>query len=167
MPFRFAFAILFAATIHSPHPAWASPPENPPAVPAILSSAESLFEAMKSRDYPAIFSVLSAKSRETIVQETYAALSPDERNNATPDSVREDFVTGGSIAKEYWGAFLKRFDPTAALDRSRWEMGPVGKDRAEILITYQDAERPAVLRMYLETGGWKTGLVETFWSRKR
>ncbi len=167
MPFRFLFVLLYAATILHPHPASAVSPENHPAVPAILSSAESLFEAMKSRDYPAIFSVLSAKSRETIVQETYAALSPAERKNATPDSVREDFTNGGPIAKEYWEAFLKRFDPTAALDRSRWEMGPVEKDRAEILITYQDAERPAVLRMYLEAGGWKTGLVETFWSRKR
>jgi hypothetical protein len=41
----------------------------------------------------------------------------------------------------------------------------VGKDRAEILLTHRGAEHPAVLKMFLETGGWKAGLVETFWSR--
>jgi hypothetical protein len=79
--------------------------------------------------------------------------------------VRSDFIAGGPIAREYWDAFLSRFDPDAALEYSRWEIGSVGKDRAEILLTHQGAERPAVLKMFLEAGGWKTGLVETFWSR--
>ena len=37
------------------------------------------------------------------------------------------------------------------------------KDRAEVLITRLGADRPAVLRMFREGGGWKAGLVETFW----
>jgi hypothetical protein len=41
----------------------------------------------------------------------------------------------------------------------------VGKDRAEILLTHHGADRPATLKMFREDGGWKAGLVETFWSR--
>jgi hypothetical protein len=41
----------------------------------------------------------------------------------------------------------------------------VRKDRAEILLTHHGADHPATLKMFREDGGWKTGLVETFWSR--
>jgi len=139
---------------------------------------------MKARDYPAIFAVLSAKSQETIVAETSSALAAAAgkprpgKSTATEtpsvpardpapglEAVRGDFIAGGPIARDYWDAFLSRFDPDAALEQSRWEIGSVGKDRAEILLTHQGAERPAVLKMFLEAGGWKAGLVETFWSR--
>ena len=162
----------------------AASPEDHPAVPAILARAESLFQSMKSRDYPANIAALSAKSRETIVAETTSALAaaakqarPGEPTAAeTPSTlardsapgsevVRNDFAEGGPIARDYWDAFLRRFDPDAALEHSRWEIGSVGKDRAEILLTHQGAERPAVLKMFLEADGWKAGLVETFWSR--
>ena len=165
-------------------PARAASPEDHPAVPSILSRAESLFQSMKARDYPAIFAVLSAKSRETIVAETTSALAaaamqaPPGKATATGspsapatnpapdlDAVRSDFVAGGPIAGVYWDAFLRRFDPDAALEHSRWEIGSVGKDRAEILLTHHGADRPARLKMFLEDGGWKAGLVETFWSR--
>jgi len=165
-------------------PAWAASPENHPAIPEILSRAESLFLSMKSRDYPAIFAVLSSKSRETIVAETTSALATSARKARPgeptavetpsaparspapgPEAVRSDFIAGGPIARDYWNAFLSRFDPDVALEHSRWEIGSVGIDRAEILLTHQGAERPAVLKMFLEAGGWKAGLVETFWSR--
>jgi len=153
-------------------PARAASPEDHPAVPAILSRAESLFQSMKSRDYPAIFAALSAKSRETIVAETSSALAAADTPSASaknpapgPEAVRGDFVAGGPIARDYWDAFLRRFDPDAALEHSRWEIGSVGKDRAEVLLTHHGAERPAVLKMFREDGGWKAGLVETFWSR--
>jgi len=139
---------------------------------------------MKARDYPAIFAVLSAKSQETIVAETSSALAAAAgkprpgKSTATEtpsvpardpapglEAVRGDFIAGGPIARDYWDAFLSRFDPDAALEQSRWEIGSVGKDRAEILLTHQGAERPAVLKMFLEAGSWKAGLVETFWSR--
>jgi hypothetical protein len=173
------FAFLFVAPL-----AHAAPPEENPAVPEILNRAESLFLSMKARDYPAIFAVLSAKSRETIVAETMSALATaakqarprDPTAAETPSSlardpapglegIRSDFIAGGPIARDYWDAFLSRFDPDAALEHSRWEIGSVGKDRAEILLTHQGAERPAVLKMFLEADGWKAGLVETFWSR--
>jgi len=40
-----------------------------------------------------------------------------------------------------------------------------GEDRAEILLTHRGADHPATLKMFLEDGDWKAGLVETFWSR--
>jgi hypothetical protein len=165
-------------------PVRAASPEDHPDVPAILARAESLFQSMKNRDYPAIFAALSAKSRETIVAETASALAAAvrktpggkptddnaqvaaEKNPAPgPEAVRRDFVAGGPIAREYWDAFLRRFDPDAALEHSRWQIGSVGKDRAEILLTHHGADRPATLKMFREDGGWKAGLVETFWSR--
>jgi hypothetical protein len=165
-------------------PARAASPEDHPAVPAILARAESLFQSMKSRDYPAIFAVLSAKSRETIVAETSFALAaavkqappgkpsaadtpsaPAKNPAPGPEAVRHDFIEGGPIARDYWDAFLRRFDPDVALEHSRWQIGSVGKDRAEILLTHHGADHPATLKMFREDGGWKAGLVETFWSR--
>lgn len=174
-----AFLVLSLCT-----PARAASPEDHPAVPAILARAESLFQSMKRRDYPAIFAALSAKSRETIVAETSSALaaaakqvSPGKPIAAGPphtpaiapppnlEAVRNDFAAGGPIARDYWDAFLRRFDPDAALEHSRWEIGSVGKDRAEILLTHHGADHPATLKMFREDGGWKAGLVETFWPR--
>ena len=183
-------------------PAPAASPEDHPAVPAILARAESLFQSMKARDYPAIFAALSAKSRETIVEETSSALAaaakqtppgkptaadaphatpketpsgmagtgtpshaPAKAPPPDPEAVRGDFVAGGPIARDYWDAFLRRFDPDVALEQSRWEIGSVGKDRAEILLTHHGADHPATLKMFREDGGWKVGLVETFWPR--
>ena len=170
--------------LFDPLPASAASPEDHPAVPAILDRAESFFQSMKSRDYPAIFAALSAKSRETIVAETSSALAaaarlappgkpavagapsaPAKASPPDPEAVRSDFVAGGPIARDYWDAFLRRFDPDAALERSRWAIGSVGKDRAEILLTHHGADHPATLKMFREDGGWKAGLVETFWSR--
>lgn len=183
-PFPQAIYVIFAVLMFHPVPASAASPEAHPAVPAILSAAESLFQAMKARDYPAIFAALSAKSRETIVAETSTALAeaakqppPGKKTAADPPSapakdaapdreaVRLDFIAGGTISKEYWTAFLRRFEPDDALERSRWEMGTVEKDRAEVLITRQGSDRPAALRMFRENDGWRVGLVETFWSR--
>ena len=165
-----ASAVLLVLSLCTP--ARAASPEDHPAVPAILARAESLFQSMKSRDYPAIFAALSAKSRETIVAETVSALAasppphaPAMTHPPNPEAVRGDFVAGGPIARDYWDAFLRRFDPDAALEHSRWQIGSVGKDRAEILLTHQGADRPATLKMFREDGGWKAGLVETFWSR--
>jgi len=142
----------------------ASAQTDHPAFPQILSAAESLFQTMKARDYPATWRVLTAKSRETIVSETYDAIRKAGDPPVPQDRIREDFAGGGTLCRQYWEGFLRRFNPDDALEKSRWEMGMVGKDRAEVLITRQGADRPAVLKMFLEAGGWKAGLVETFWS---
>lgn len=120
---------------------------------------------MKARDYPATFTVLSAKSRETIVAQTSASLAAAKAAVSDREAVRNDFIKGGPIAREYWDAFLRNFDPDSVLEHSRWEIGSVGKNRAEILLTHHGAEHPAALKMFLEEGGWKVGLVETFWPR--
>ena len=174
-PIRFLCSVASAAfLVLSPClPAQAASPQDDPAVPAILARAESLFQSMKARDYPAIFAALSAKSRKTIVAETSSALAaagtpshaPANAPPPGPDAVHGDFVAGGPIARDYWDAFLRRFDPDAALEHSRWEIASVGKDRAEVHLTHQGADHPAKLKMFREDGGWKVGLVETFWSR--
>jgi hypothetical protein len=145
-------------------PVQAADPTNDPSVPPILAAAESLFQTMKSRDYPATWRVLTAKSRETIVSETYDAIRKTGDPPVPTDRIRDDFGEGGPLCRQYWEGFLRRFDPDDALEKSRWEMGMVGKDRAEVLITRQGADRPAVLKMFLEDGGWRAGLAETFWS---
>jgi len=184
IPFLLVVVVPFALSIFNARIAYAASPENHPAVPAVLARAESLFQSMKARDYPAIFAALSTKSRETIVAETAAALaaaakqappgtptapgapSSLEKTPAPgPEAVRNDFIAGGPLARDYWDAFLRRFDPDVALEHSRWEIGSVGYDRAVILLTRHGADRPATLKMILEDGGWKAGLVETFWSR--
>jgi hypothetical protein len=53
------------------------------------------------------------------------------------------------------------------LEYSKWEIGKVGKERAQINIIYRKAERPAVIQMYKEDNVWKVGLTETFRSPKR
>lgn len=134
-----------------------------PADPRILAAAESLFQSMKDRAYTATWAVLTAKSRETIVSETDGAIRKAGDPPVPKDRIRDDFATGGPLCRQYWDGFLRRFHPDDALEKSRWEMGMVEKDRAEVLITRQGADRPAVLRMYREEGSWKAGLVETFW----
>jgi len=134
-----------------------------PTVPRILAAAESLFQSMKARDYPATWSVLTAKSRDTIVSDTDDAIRKTGGTAIPKEQLRADFAAGGPTCRQYWEGFLRRFDPDEALERSRWEMGVVEKDRAEVLITHKGADRPAVLRMFREGESWKVGLVETFW----
>ena len=120
---------------------------------------------MKAHDHPATWRVLTAKSRETIVSETDDAIRKAGDPAVPKDRIRDDFAAGGPLCRQYWEGFLRRFNPDVALEQSRWEIGSVGKDRAEILLTHHGADHPARLQMFREDGGWKAGLVETFWSR--
>jgi len=117
---------------------------------------------MKNRDYPAIFSALSAKSRRTIVDDTIKAAVAAGDKPLPREEIAADFEAGGTIAQAYWNAFVRRFDPDDPLERGRWEIGEVGRERAVILITQKGATHPAALQMFLEEGAWKVGLVETF-----
>jgi len=118
---------------------------------------------MKDRDYAATWAVLTVKSRDTIISETEEAIRAAGGKPVPKEEIRREFETGGPLCRAYWAGFLRRFNPDAALEKSRWEMGAVEKDRAEVLITHRGSDRPAVLRMFREEGGWKAGLVETFW----
>jgi hypothetical protein len=153
-------ASLFCAT------GFAAPPvgiPGSPAIPRILAAAETLFQSMKERRYTETWAVLTRKSRETIVSETDDAIRRAGSPPVPKERIRDDFAAGGPLCRQYWEGFLRRFDPDDALEKSRWEMGGVEQNRAEVLITHIGADRPAVLQMFQEEGGWKVGLVETFW----
>jgi hypothetical protein len=51
------------------------------------------------------------------------------------------------------------------LEQSRWEMGFIKKNEAEIILMYKKSDRPTRLKMFKENDVWKVGLVETFWAR--
>lgn len=141
--------------------AHAGDPSVPPIGP-ILHQAEGLFRNMRARDYPAIWALLSAKSRETILRDVGKNIDEAGGGTIGAEELARDFARGGGIARGYWEGYLREFDPETALLDSRWEMGEVGEDSAEIRITYKRSERPAVLRMIREGGIWKVGLIETF-----
>jgi len=137
----------------------------------ILSSAETLFKTMERRDYQQIWRYLSAKSKDTIVKNTYKRMAKHEGGERgvqhSEDQIKQDFTQGGVIAKAYWDGYLGAFDPRLVLDQSKWEMGKADKERAQIIVQHKKAERPAIIQMVLEDGEWKVGLIETFATSKR
>lgn len=131
----------------------------------IIESAESLFKAMKAKNYPAIWSALTTKSRRTIAEDKKK--EQDRRgNHYTIDFVMKDFDTNGVLSRDYWDEFLRYFNPDMALGDSTWRIGYVKKDTAEVVLQHKKSEKPANLKMFKENSQWKVGLTETFWSRK-
>lgn len=131
----------------------------------VLEAAESLFKAMKAAEYPKIWNLLTLKSRENILDDVYKAMSK-EGASISRDDLHADFASGGSYATAYWGAYLNVFDPDAVLEHSKWDIGIIKKDRAEIVIHHRKSERPARLLLYREQNLWKVGLEETFRPRR-
>jgi len=154
------FTVLPLCLVHTLAAQAGGPASHP--VGPILHQAEGLFRDMRARDYPAIWALLSAKSRETIVHDVVKETTGTFQGRVDPEEIRRDFARGGAIARAYWEGYLEEFDPETALSESRWEMGEVGKDTAEIRITHKRSKHPAVLRMVREEGVWKVGLIETF-----
>ncbi len=136
------------------------------AINGAVSAAEATLRAMKARDYRGIWARLSAASRETIVDETLAALSAEGKGGIGGVALLAEFREGGPLAKSYWDGFLAHFDPDAALVQSRWEAAENGPGRVLVLITYKTSDRPAAVKMMLEDGAGRFGLVETFWGRR-
>jgi hypothetical protein len=133
-------------------------------IDAILDSAEALFRAMKVNDHKGIWSHLSEKSRTAIVNDSgkaIAAQAPAD-NRYSKEVLEKDFNSGGSIARYYWDAYLRNFNPDWLLEQSRWQMGEITTDAAEVLIRYRKGEGPVHLKMIRENGKWKVGLMETF-----
>jgi hypothetical protein len=140
----------------------AGPPNR--AIDAILDSAEALFKAMKVRDYKGIWSRLSEKSRAAIVNDSrkaIAAQAPAD-HGYSKEVLERDFTSGGPIARYYWGAYLRNFNPDWLLEQSRWQMGEITTNDAKVLIQYRRGEGPVHLKMIREDGKWKVGLMETF-----
>lgn len=160
-------SILFIVTVlvvQSLGPVFAVGPEQ--TVADILNSTESFFRAMKDQDRPAAWRSLTETSRTAIVDDTYRSLAKTVIPPPSREEVRRDFDSDGPLARGYWSGFFKRFNPEMALSHSLWEMGPIEGDQAEVRMTYETSDRPAVVRLFRENGSWKVGLVETFWLRK-
>lgn len=135
------------------------------ATDSLLRSAEALFQGMQNREYQHVWALLSRKSQQTIVRDTWNALKKDS-GAYTEEHIRQDFIAGDGVAQSYWKAFLEQFDPVMVLEQSTWEMGEEKGDQAVIKLTYRKADRPARLKMYREDGAWKVGLTESFWANK-
>ena len=130
---------------------------------SILHAAEACFKAMKQKNYVGIWDTLSTKSRATILGD----VTKRAAGTYSRQQIETDFSAGGLIARSYWDEYLFYFDPDMALEQSTWEMGPVGRQQAEIIIQYRKAEQPARLKMFMEQGLWKIGLIETFGTERR
>jgi hypothetical protein len=133
---------------------------------AALFSAESMFKMMKNRNYPKIWSLITRKSQDVIIDDVYKA-EADVGMKHPKEKIYYDFNNGGILSNAYWNSFLDNFDPDLALEQSRWDIGKFVNEKGEIIIKYRKAESPAILRMFKENGTWKVGLVETFWTRKK
>ena len=132
-------------------------------VDGILRVAEAFFKAMKQKDYVAIWKPLSAKSKAAIVGD----VTKRAANTYSKTQIETDFSVGGLIAKSYWDEYLFYFDPDTVLEQSKWDMGTINKQQAEIILQYRKAEQPARLKMFKEGNQWKVGLMETFGTERR
>ena len=130
---------------------------------AVLESAESCFKAMKQHNHRGIWKSLSAKSQAIIVGD----VAKRAAHTYSKEQIAADFSVGGLIARSYWGEYLFYFDPDTVLEQSKWELGPIGKQQAEVILRYKKAEQPARLKMFKEQGQWKVGLIETFGTERR
>jgi hypothetical protein len=131
----------------------------------VLSSAESLFKAMKEKNYVEIWKFLTVKSKASITDDVYEE-SVKEGYKYSKEQINHDLATGGPIAKAYWDSYLSIFNPDIVLEHSTWKMNAIKKEYAEINIHYKKSENPAILQMFNEDGIWKVGLEETFRTRK-
>ena len=132
---------------------------------AILQAAEGVFKTMKEQRFEELWSLLTAKSRRTIVNDIFKATS-GSGGVPSKDQISNDMDKGGPTAQAYWRAFLQNFDPDTALEQSKWELGPIKKDSAEIILQHKQSQNPATIKLLRENGSWKMGLVETFWVGK-
>ncbi len=157
-PFSFILLFLFVSCLYAGN--------NDSEIDKALFSAESLFKAMKQKNYPKIWTFLSIKSKNIIIDDVYKAENKTGTNYNKED-ISKDFTSGGLLALSYWNSYLAMFNPDLVLEESKWEMGKIEKDKAEIIIRYRKSEGPATLKMFKEEGKWVVGLEETFKSSRR
>jgi len=131
----------------------------------ILSSAEKFFISLKAGDYNTVWDLLSEYSHNKIISDVYE-VAIKINGDINREYIIKDFNNRGMMFMNYWNSFQRSFDADMILEHSEWEMGIISRDRAEIIITYNDAEGPTRLKMSKEQDSWKVGLAETFWQRK-
>lgn len=138
----------------------------------VLAVAEKLFVAMKSKNYQAIWTLISAKTQNIIIKDVRKENQKVNKENPKAnldiqeDVLINDFISGGVNSKAYWNGFLSVFNPDIVLDRCKWDMGKITKNEAKIILQYKTAEKPAILKMFKEDGKWKVGLEESFGARR-
>ncbi len=128
----------------------------------LLESAESLFKAMKGRDYRAIWKGLTKRSQGIIAGQTCEAMEKAGKSGCTVDFMMADFDAGGPLARTYWNAYLENLDVDVVLQQSVWDIDFIKGEKAVISLLYKNADYPAKLKMYKERNQWKVGLMETF-----
>jgi hypothetical protein len=134
-------------------------------VSSILSAAESVFQSMSQAAYPALWDGLSSQSRQNIIKNVRKAISKSGFDYAE-ERIRADFAAGGELARDYWTNYVLQFEPKLVLEESKWTMGELKNDTAEIIIRHKKSDRDAILKMFREEGAWKVGLEETFSTRR-
>lgn len=134
-------------------------------VGSVLSAAEAVFQNMSQAAYPALWRGLSVQSRRSIIKNVRKAIGKGGFDYAD-ERIGADFAAGGDLARDYWTNYVLQFEPRLVLEESKWTMGEIKKDTAEIIIRYRKSDRDAILKMFREEGAWKVGLEETFSTRK-
>lgn len=131
---------------------------------SILMSAEAVFKAMKAKQYPDIWYNLTTKTKASILDAVYKE-TKKAGAEITREKIAADFEGGGPVAQAYWKEYLFVFNPEMVLEQSKWTVGTVKKNNAEINILYKKSEKPAVLKLFRENEKWRVGLDETFGAR--
>jgi hypothetical protein len=147
------------------HPSESPAGESYKTTATILDAAEMFFISLKEKKYGTVWALLSEESCKTIITDIYKA-SKENGEDLQKGDIKSDFAKKGIIFNAYWDSFLQDFDPDMVLEESSWEMGPVNKDKAEVIILHKKSEHPAILQMFKENGVWKVGFSETFRVRK-
>jgi hypothetical protein len=132
----------------------------------VLNAAEGFFIALKEKRFADVWESLTSKSRDTIVSEVFNEINKKEARIGK-EVIKEDFYKNGELARLYWNAFLKNFDPDIVLGKSVWNIGKIKADTAKIILKYEESEYNSELKLYKEDGRWHVGLVESFWTMKR
>ncbi|UCH80324.1 MAG: hypothetical protein JSW20_11335 [Nitrospiraceae bacterium] len=141
------------------------PEQTSGTIDAILYSAELFFISINEGEFKTVWELLSDKSRNKITEEIYE-VSRDRGVDIEKEDIRRNFQQNGLIARNFWNAARAKFDPDMVLEESKWDIGHVKSNSAEILITYKKSDMPSKVKMYKEEGVWRVGLVETFWPRR-
>ena len=121
---------------------------------------------MKEKNYPKIWTFLSVRSKNIIVDDV-AKAEEKAGKKYTKEDIGKDFAVGSLLSRLYWNSYLENFNPDFVLQESRWEMGKIEKNRAEIIVLHKKSQAPAKLQMFKEEGRWMVGLEETFRSSRR
>lgn len=131
----------------------------------ILSVTEGFFIALKEKRFADAWDMLTAKSKNTIIDEVYREVNKTN-SKIGKEVVKEEFDKKGELFSIYWNTFTQKFDPDTVLEQSVWNIGEIKHDRATLILRYKKSEYDSELQIYKEEGKWKFGLVESYWTRK-